>query len=65
MNDDLIAKAQVLRSLHHGPIALVLPNAWDAASARLIAGAVFPAIGTSSGAVAQALGHDDNDSMWG
>jgi 2-methylisocitrate lyase-like PEP mutase family enzyme len=61
--DDLVAKAEVLRSLHRGPGALVLPNAWDVASARLVTAAGFPAIATPSGAIAQSLGYDDNDSM--
>jgi 2-methylisocitrate lyase-like PEP mutase family enzyme len=42
---------------------LVLPNAWDAASARLVEKAGFPVVATSSGAVAASLGYEDNDSM--
>lgn len=40
---------------------LVLPNAWDAASARSFENAWFPAIATSSGAVANALGYADGE----
>ena len=41
-------KADRLRALHHGADMLVLPNAWDAASARIYEEAGFPAVGTSS-----------------
>ena len=61
--DGLAIKAAVLRDLHHGPDALVLPNAWDVASARLVTAAGFPAVATASGAISQTLGHDDNNSM--
>jgi 2-methylisocitrate lyase-like PEP mutase family enzyme len=49
--------------MHHAPQPLVLPNAWDAASARLVEAAGFPVIATSSGAIAASLGYEDNDSM--
>jgi 2-methylisocitrate lyase-like PEP mutase family enzyme len=61
--DDLAAKAELLRRLHDGPEMLVLPNAWDAASARAIEAAGFPAVATSSGAIASSLGFADSDSM--
>ncbi|HET6985158.1 MAG TPA: isocitrate lyase/phosphoenolpyruvate mutase family protein [Kribbella sp.] len=51
--------AEVFRALHHGGTPLVLPNAWDPVSARIIAEAGFPAVATSSGAVARVLGYDD------
>ena len=51
--------AQTFRALHHGATPLVLPNAWDPVSARLIAESGYPAIATSSGAVARVLGYDD------
>jgi 2-methylisocitrate lyase-like PEP mutase family enzyme len=46
-------------SLHHGPKILVLPNAWDAASARIFEEAGFPAVATSSAAIANSLGYPD------
>jgi 2-methylisocitrate lyase-like PEP mutase family enzyme len=52
-------KAEILRALHKGPPVLVLPNAWDAASARLIEAEGFPAIATTSAGVAAALGYPD------
>ncbi len=52
-------KAERLRRLHAGPHTLVLANAWDVASARLIAGLGAPAIATSSAGVAFVLGYAD------
>jgi 2-methylisocitrate lyase-like PEP mutase family enzyme len=52
-------KAEQFRAMHHGPTPLVLPNAWDPVSARVMAEAGFRAIATSSGAVARVLGYDD------
>jgi 2-methylisocitrate lyase-like PEP mutase family enzyme len=51
--------AETLRALHRPPPMLVLPNAWDAASARLIEAEGFPAIATTSAGVAAALGYAD------
>ena len=61
--EDLARQADQLRRLHHADKPLVLPNVWDAASARLVEAAGFPVIATSSGAVAAALGYEDEDSM--
>jgi 2-methylisocitrate lyase-like PEP mutase family enzyme len=52
-------KAAALRKLHSGPRLLVLPNAWDVASAKIIAAAGAQAIATSSAGVAFALGFPD------
>jgi len=52
--------AGTLRDLHQRR-PLVLPNVWDAASARAFAAAGFPALATSSGAVANVLGHEDHE----
>ena len=59
----LAEQADTLRRLHTGPRPLVLPNAWDSASARLVVKAGFPVVATSSGAIAATLGYEDNDSM--
>jgi len=53
------SKAEELRRLHHGPPILVLPNAWDAASARLFEAEGFKAIATTSAGVAASLGYPD------
>jgi 2-methylisocitrate lyase-like PEP mutase family enzyme len=55
----LRAKAEALLQLHAGPHVLVLANAWDVGSARLLAAAGFPAVATSSAGVAYALGYPD------
>jgi 2-methylisocitrate lyase-like PEP mutase family enzyme len=52
-------KAEELRKLHGGPRVLVLPNAWDVASARVLEELGFPAIATTSAGVAFALGYPD------
>lgn len=57
----LAAQAETFRGLHAGPSLLVLPNAWDAASARVFAEAGFPAIATASGGVAAVLGYEDHE----
>jgi 2-methylisocitrate lyase-like PEP mutase family enzyme len=56
---NLQEKAAALRKLHQGPRLLVLPNCWDAASARLIARAGAQAMATSSAGIAYALGYPD------
>jgi len=52
-------KAEELRKLHSGPRMLVLPNAWDAASASVLEELGYPAIATTSAGVAFALGYPD------
>jgi 2-methylisocitrate lyase-like PEP mutase family enzyme len=59
MTSTAATKAELFRAMHHGGRPLVLPNAWDPVSARLVAEAGFPAVATSSGAVARVLGYDD------
>lgn len=56
-------KAEALRNLHHGTEVLVLPNAWDCASARIFEEAGFPAIATTSAGVAFSLGYPDGQSI--
>lgn len=58
MSDTRSAKADRFRALHAGP-AFVIANAWDAGSARILAGLGFPALATSSGAAAGVLGRRD------
>ncbi|HVH71594.1 MAG TPA: isocitrate lyase/phosphoenolpyruvate mutase family protein [Candidatus Dormibacteraeota bacterium] len=52
-------KAEQFHKLHHGPRMLLLPNAWDVASARILEECGHPAIATSSAAVAFSLGYPD------
>ncbi|MEA2254045.1 MAG: hypothetical protein QOG35_90 [Solirubrobacteraceae bacterium] len=59
---DLAAGARALRALHRPGDPVVLPNAWDAASARALA-AGAPALATTSVGVAEALGHRDGGDL--
>src|SRR5262245_29386929 len=52
-------KGNVFRALHQGPAPFVIANAWDAGSARILAGLGFPALATSSGASAGVYGRRD------
>jgi len=52
-------KVTLFRALHHGPGAFLIPNPWDAGSARILAGLGFEALATSSGASAGILGRRD------
>jgi len=53
------AKAEALRALHSAGRPLLLPNAWDVASARIIEECGFPAIATTSAGIAFSLGYPD------
>lgn len=59
----LAEQAEELRALHHTGRPLVLLNAWDADSARAVEAAGFPAVATTSGGVAAALGYEDGERM--
>jgi 2-methylisocitrate lyase-like PEP mutase family enzyme len=61
-NADQETKVQRFRALHTGP-TLVLPNAWDAGSAVLMAQAGAQAIATTSGGVAWSLGRGDGQQL--
>ena len=50
-----------VRELHVAGTPLLLPNAWDADSARLVEAAGFPVVATSSFAIAKVLGYDDGE----
>ncbi len=52
-------KAAAFEALHRGPGAFVIPNPWDAGSARILASLGFKALATSSGASAGVLGRRD------
>src|SRR5438552_2511262 len=53
------AKVNAFRMMHHGKSILLLPNAWDVASARVFEGAGFGAIATTSAGIAFTLGYPD------
>ena len=60
---DQKAKAEAFARLHHAAEILVLPNAWDGASAAILADAGARAVATSSAAVAWAHGYPDGDKL--
>lgn len=53
------SKARAFKELHSQGRILVLPNAWDVASARIFEEAGFPAVATTSAGVAWSLGYPD------
>lgn len=55
-------KAEGFRALHAGEI-LLLPNAWDVASARIVEECGFPAIATTSAGIAFSLGYPDGQKI--
>ena len=59
MSATQMEKARRFRALHEAPDAFVITNAWDAGSARVLAGLGFAALATSSGAHAGTLGRRD------
>ena len=58
---DLQTRCELLRSLHRPGAPLLLPNAWDVATARAVVAAGFPVVATTSGGVAATLGHEDHE----
>jgi 2-methylisocitrate lyase-like PEP mutase family enzyme len=54
-------RAAALRTLHVGGDPLVLANAWDAASARMVEAAGFAVVATTSNAIAATLGYEDGE----
>ena len=57
------SKAMAFRAMHRAGKILVLPNAWDVASARVFEEAGFGAIATTSGGVAFSLGYPDGQKI--
>src|SRR6516165_12434495 len=58
---DLQGRCDRLRSLHRPGEPLLLPNAWDVATARAVVAAGFPVVATTSGGVAATLGYEDGE----
>jgi 2-methylisocitrate lyase-like PEP mutase family enzyme len=56
----LESQCALLRSLHTPGEPLLLPNAWDAATARAVVAAGFPVVATTSAGVAESLGYEDH-----
>ena len=57
--DTPAARARRFRALHEGPDLLLLPNPWDAGSARLFEWLGYAALATTSGGFAARLGRLD------
>ena len=60
---DIATRARTLLDLHHTGTTLVLPNVWDAWSARAVADAGFPALSIGSHPLADSRGQGDNEDM--
>lgn len=58
---ELQQHCELLRSLHRPGDPLLLPNAWDAATARAVVAAGYPVVATTSGGVAASLGYEDHE----
>jgi len=54
---------QIFRGLHRGPAVLVLPNAWDAGTARMIESIGAKAIATTSAGLAWSRGYPDGNAL--
>jgi 2-methylisocitrate lyase-like PEP mutase family enzyme len=57
----LCKKAEHFRRMHDRSSLLLLPNAWDAMSARIFEAAAFKAIATTSAGVSYSLGYPDGE----
>jgi 2-methylisocitrate lyase-like PEP mutase family enzyme len=58
-------KARAFRALHDRPGAFVIPNAWDAGSAKILASLGFEAVATTSQGLATSLGIADGTGKLG
>ena len=58
---ELASRCDLLRSLQRPGDPLLLPNAWDVATARAVVAAGFPVVATTSGGVAATLGYADHE----
>jgi 2-methylisocitrate lyase-like PEP mutase family enzyme len=58
---ELQSRCDLLRSLQRPGDPLLLPNAWDVATARAVVAAGFPVVATTSGGVAATLGYEDHE----
>jgi 2-methylisocitrate lyase-like PEP mutase family enzyme len=61
MRAPLESRCDLLRSLHRPGTPLLLPNAWDVATARAVVAAGYPVVATTSGGVAATLGYEDHE----
>lgn len=64
-HDDQHRRAVAFRDLHAGPGTFVVPNPWDAGSARILGGLGFCALATTSAGIAYGLGLPDGSNQVG
>jgi len=62
-SSDQAVKANLFRDLHRGSKVLLLPNAWDVATARVLEQTGIAAIATTSAGIAFALGYPDGQKI--
>jgi 2-methylisocitrate lyase-like PEP mutase family enzyme len=60
---DRVEQAARFKALHEGPEPLLIPNAWDGGSARLLASMGFKAIATTSSGFAASIGRLDGSAV--
>jgi 2-methylisocitrate lyase-like PEP mutase family enzyme len=60
---DRVEQAARFKALHEGPEPLLIPNAWDGGSARLLASMGFKAIATTSSGFAASIGRLDGTAV--
>src|SRR6202162_6591042 len=58
-------KAKKFRALHAGPGAFIIPNPWDAGSAKILAALGFEALATTSAGFAFSIGRPDAEGAIG
>lgn len=63
MNFSQADKARSFRALHEGPETFVLPNPWDAGSARILAALGYRALATTSAGLSFSLGRRDGEKL--
>ena len=56
-------KAKKLRKLHEGPGAFLIPNPWDAGTARMLSALGYEALATTSAGLAFSLGRRDGEGL--
>ena len=60
---DRVEQAARFRALHEGPEPLLLPNAWDGGSAKILVALGFKAVATTSGGFAASIGRLDGTAV--
>ena len=56
-------KAKIFHDLHHNGKLLILPNVWEVSGAAMLENVGYPAVATSSSAVAWSNGYDDGEKL--